>query len=302
MVSIDFPMPIKKKFFFTLIAFLCILGLGTVGFLFTEPTVHTPLDAFFLALVTITTVGYGGYSPTTDASRIVAIFCILFGIGTALAFFQITFEIFISSERRRELGIPERRIMMKDHYIVCGYGNVGKHIVAQLKERKEKVVVIERDHEKVEDLMDAGIPVIEGNAEGEDVLQRANIGKAKCIITTMPDFDNVMVIITSRTINPDIRIVTEIEESRDLEKLKAAGADEIVHSHEAGARAMVIKARNVRADIVCGAEICGPPTIQFTFDGTVYYFCSEACENAFKNNPARFIQRQNAVEVSCHTR
>lgn len=290
----------KDRILITLAVILAIVAFGVVGFLLTEPTIHDPWDALYFTLVTMTTVGYGDIIPTTPGSKIIASVVMVVGIGAALSFFQTTFDLAMRREIRAELGLPERRTKMKDHYIICGYGNVGHQIMDQLDAKGEKYLVIEKDRRKVEELVNARIPVIEGNAENEEVLERANVREAKGLLATMPDQINLMVVITARMLNDQLRIISEVEENRNVAKLRRAGADEIVHCHEMGARVMVTKARKAVIDPVCGGEVDIKNTnISLLHDGQEYHFCSPQCMEAFKNSPQRFIEMQRAVESTC---
>lgn len=293
----------KDRILISLAVILVIVTFGVVGFSLVEPTIQSPWDALYFTLVTMTTVGYGDYVPTTPESRIVASVVMVVGIGAALSFFQTTFDLAMRREIRTELGLPERRTKMKDHYIICGFGNVGHQIMDQLSAKGERFIIIEKDRRKVEELVETHIPVIEGNAENEEVLERANIREAKGLLATMPDPINLMVVITARMLNDKLRIISEVEENRNVAKLQRAGADEIVHCHEMGARVMVTKVRKAIVDPVCGGEVDTKKTNFFiVYDGQEYHFCSQQCLEAFKNTPQRFIEMQRAVESTCAVR
>jgi voltage-gated potassium channel len=290
----------KDRILISLAVILAIVAFGVVGFTLVEPTTQDPWDALYLTLTTMTTVGYGDYVPTTPESKVVASVVMVVGIGAALSFFQTTFDLAMRREIRAELGLPERRTKMKDHYIICGFGNVGHQIMDQLSVKGERFIIIEKDRRKVEELVEMHVPVIEGNAENEEVLERANIREAKGLLATMPDPINLMVVITARMLNDKLRIISEVEENRNVAKLQRAGADEIVHCHEMGARVMVTKARKAIVDPVCGVEVDVKKTNFFiAFDDQEYHFCSQQCLEAFKNTPQRFIEMQRAVESTC---
>lgn len=281
-----------------------MLAFGTVGFTLLEPTIAgDPFEAFYLTLTTVSTVGYGDIAPTTAESRVIAAMVMVGGIGAALYVFQSAFNLTVRKNILRELGIPERRTKMKDHYIVCGYGNVGKIIRRQLEAKGDRFIIVEKDRQKVEELVNEGVPVIEGDAEEEEVLERANIMAAKGLLTTMPDATNIMVVITAHMMNPRLRIISEVEDNRNVTKLMKAGATELVHCHEMGARVMVTKARNTVIDPVCGGEV-DPSKAPFVteHEGIRYFFCSKQCEEAFRNNPARFVEMQRMVESACSAR
>lgn len=179
---------------------------------------------------------------------------------------------------------------MKNHIILCGYGNVGQHIFKQLKEKGDKFVVVEKDSARVTYLVDNGIQVISGDATDPDTLQRANINDAKALVLTMHDPTNIMVVIAAKRINPNLYIVSEVEDMRNLEVLRKVGADEIVHCFEMGARVMVSKARRTILDPVCGAEVTSAVKYTWEYEGQKYYFDSKECMEAFEKNPSRFVE------------
>ncbi len=280
-----------------------VVTIGTVGFTLIEPTVHNLFEGFYFTVETMFTVGFGDIIPTTEASRVLAIFVVVGGVTAAVTTVQSLFDLAVTRDLRRELGLPERRTRMKDHIIICGYGNVGRQVYENLKSKDEKFVFVERDEKKVGDLVAAGVAVIEGEAVDEDVLIRANIKEAKTIISTLKDSDNIIVTINSRMLNPAIFIVSEVEDMRNVNVLKRAGADEVVHCHEMGARVMVSKARRVVVDPVCGAEV-DPRATQFSavFQDQTLYFDSAECKGAFEKNPERFLEMKRVVDATCGLR
>jgi voltage-gated potassium channel len=280
-----------------------VTTLGTVGFLLVEPTIKDPFEAFYFTIVTMFTVGYGDFVPTTTISRLLAMVIVIGGVTAAVAALQSIFDLVVTKDIRRELGLPERRTKMKDHIIICGYGNVGQRIVEQLKGKNETFLFIESDPVKIADLVDKRVPVIQGDAGDEDVLMRANVKEAKTLILTLRDSSNIIVTIMAKMLNPKIFIVSEVEDMRNLTVLKKAGADEVVHCHEMGARTMVSKARKIVIDPVCGAEV-DPRTTSFSvdFNGVKFYFDSHECKDAFEKNPDRFMEMQRVVEATCAVR
>jgi voltage-gated potassium channel len=283
---------------YSLMILVTVILTGTFGFYLLEDSVHSLFEAFYFTLSTVTTVGYGDFVPTNDVSRALASLVMLAGIGATLSVLQSFFDMAVSQSLREELGLPEKRTKLKDHYIICGFGLVGKQVMQQLKAKGEKFVVIERSRSKVEDMVEMDIPVIEGEAQHEDVLERANIAEAKGLLAVMPESTNIIVAITAKMLNPNIHVVAEIEDLRDGPKLKRAGADEVVHVHEMGAKVMVSKARKVILDPVCGEEV-DPETAQFIqeYEGEKFYFCSQECMDTFKRSPRRYMEMRRMMEM-----
>ena len=280
----------QKWFLASLILIGIVPIIGTIGFLFLEPTVHTVWEAFYFTIITIFTVGYGDVYPTTKASQVLAVFVVVLGFTALITSLQSIFNHVLSQDLREELGLPSRRTKMKNHIILCGYGNVGQHIFKQLKEKGDKFVVVEKDSSRVTYLVDNGVQVISGDATDPDTLQRANINDAKALVLTMHDPTNIMVVIAAKRINPNLYIVSEVEDMRNLEVLRKVGADEIVHCFEMGARVMVSKARRTILDPVCGTEMTSAAKYTWEYEGQKYYFDSKDCMEAFEKNPSRFVE------------
>ncbi|HUV23934.1 MAG TPA: NAD-binding protein [Methanomassiliicoccales archaeon] len=291
---------IRNRLFISLGLILGFLIFGTVGFLLTEDTVTNVFDSIYFTVVTMTTVGYGDLVPTSGASRVVASIVMIGGIASVLWAIQSVFDLAVSRGIREELGLPEKKTKLKGHYIIVGYGNVGKQTVSQLRAKNEKFIVIENDPAKIEAAVGVNIPIIEGDASEDSVLQRANIADAKGIVTTLTDAMNVIVVISAKMLNPDIQAVTKVEEYRNVAKLKKAGADEIVDCTEMGARVIVIKVRNVAIDPVCGEEVSIRDTpYVHEHGGETYYFHSAECMEKFIEDPKRYIIMKKALEATC---
>jgi voltage-gated potassium channel len=294
---------LKRRLIYAMVLLAAMTTLGTVGFLLVEPTITGPFEAFYFTIVTMFTVGYGDFVPTTTISRLLAMIVVVGGVTAAVTVLQSIFDLVVTKDIRRELGLPERRTKMKDHIIICGYGNVGQRIYEQLKVKNEAFLFIESDPQKIAELVDKRVSVIQGNAGDEDVLERANVKEAKTLILTLRDSDNIIVTIMAKMLNPNVFIVSEVEDMRNVTVIKKAGADEVVHCHEMGARTMVSKARKIVIDPVCGAEV-DPRKATFTtdFNGMKYYFDSQECKDAFVKNPDRFMEMQRVVEATCAVR
>jgi len=293
----------KRRLLYAMAFLAGVIFVGTLGFLLVEPTVTDIFSSFYFTIETMFTVGFGDIVPTTGASRALAVIVVVGGVTSAVTVLQSLFDLMVTKDLRQELGLPERRTKMKDHIIICGYGNVGKQVYQNLNEKGDKFVFIENDEEKIADLMELGVVVIKGDAGDEDVLLRANIKEAKTIIPTLRDPTNIIVCIMAKMLNPGIFIVSEVEDMRNVTVLKKAGADEVVHCHEMGARVMVSKARRVVVDPVCGTEV-DPTTAKFVieFQGEKLFFDTEECRSAFEKNPTRFMEMKRVVEATCNLR
>lgn len=199
----------------------------------------SPLDALYQTVTTISTVGFREYGNPTAAWKITTIFVILFGVGAALYTLGLVLETLVEGrlnerwERRR----LERKIgAMKDHIIICGWGRVGRAIHTSLGGEGSGTVVIDSDPERVA-LVDG--PVVEGDATDDDVLRRAGIEHARCLIVALVnDADNVYVTLSARALRPDLLIVARARNEAAVAKLIQAGADRVVNPQQIGGARM----------------------------------------------------------------
>lgn len=291
---------VRNRLFISFGLILGFLLFGTIGFLLTEESVTNVYDSLYFTVVTMTTVGYGDFVPTSGASRAIASIVMIGGIGSVLWAVQSVFDLAVTKGIREELGLPEKKTKLKGHYIVVGYGNLGKQTVSHLRAKNEKFIVIENDPAKIEAAVEANIPIIEGDASEDSVLQRANISEARGLIATLIDSMNVIVVISAKMLNPDIHVVTKVEEYRNVAKLKKAGADEIVDCTEMGARVMVSKVRNIAIDPVCGVEVnAGETPFVYEHAGETFYFHSKECMERFMADPKQFLIMKRAMEATC---
>jgi len=217
---------------------------GTIGFWLLEDHISSLLDSFHFTLVTVTTIGYGNITPETVAGKILNVSVILIGVGAALVAIQTIFEIVIKQKVKEVLRLPKRSTHKKNHFVICGYGKVGKALVRLLQQEKTPFVVIESETSKVKEMVQLDIPVVEGDARKEDILERAGIINASCLLTTFDDSFNVFVALTSKMLNPSLKIISKIEDAANEAKLKKAGTDELVFCHDLGAQMMFNFAQN----------------------------------------------------------
>ena len=224
---------------FAVIILGLVIAAGTFGFWIVEDRITTLLDSFFFVLVTVTTVGYGDVTPQTLPGKIIGIVVILLGVGSALVIIQTVFGAIVRKEIKEELKLAERSFEKTGHFIVCGYGMVGRAVVRNLQQEEKSFVVIENDSAKITEMVEAQIPAIEGDAREEDVLERAGIRTAGSLLTTLDDSYNASVALTARILNPDLKVVSKIEKLTNETKLRKAGVDEVIACHDVGARTMI---------------------------------------------------------------
>jgi len=199
-------------------------------------------DAIFMIAITLSTVGYGEVQPLSPAGRIVTVFIIIFGI-TITGYTAGTFiRMLIEGELGKRFGrkkVEKKILKLKDHYIICGYGRIGKLLTKELRKHNQKFLVIEFDSSQIAELEATGTPYMLLDARDENTLLKAGIMRAKGIVTAvMSDADNVFITLTARMLRPDIFILARASEPKNESKLKSAGATKVVSPYLLGGQRM----------------------------------------------------------------
>jgi len=219
---------------------LAVVAVGSAGYMVIESDRGlSPLDAVYMTVITVSTVGYAEMWEPSRAARLWTLGVIVFGIGTVSVAFTSLITVFVGGELRhvREKKKMESKIRsMRGHVILCGYGRMGALAVADLTKRGVRIVVVERSEALAEVLREAGILFITGDATEEETLERAGIASAIALVVALPsDADNVYVTLTARTLNSDLKIVARAEQPATEAKLMRAGASRVVCTQIMGA-------------------------------------------------------------------
>lgn len=221
-----------KKLAISLLLLTIVLFIGSIGYVLVEGDRWTLLDALFMTVTTLSTVGYSEVHPLSYKGRIFTIVLIFIGAGF-MAYVATSMVEFIVEGGLRE--IFERKKMkdkiknLKSHYIVCGAGDTGLTTAKYLLKNNSSVVLIDRDSKKVQDLISDGYYAIEGDATVDEVLLEAGVCNAAGLVSALPhDADNVFVVLTVRGLNPNIYIVATATKLESVSKLKRAGVNYVV--------------------------------------------------------------------------
>ena len=213
-----------------MVAVLVVIAFGAAGFYLIEG--WSILDSLYVAVQTVTTVGYGDRTPATQNGRIFSTVFMLAGVGVVLYALTTTVHAIVQSELLATFGqrrISRRMSKLRDHFIVCGAGRVGSHLVRGLLGSAETFIVIERDPQKVAELTDLGVMVLVRDATLEESLREAGVEHARGLAACLPDdADNVYVVLTARDLNPQMHIVARAAEEQAEPKLIRAGANRVV--------------------------------------------------------------------------
>jgi voltage-gated potassium channel len=222
-----FLLPSRTRIRLVLLAVLAAIALGTVIFHLLEG--WSILDSLYVTVQTVTTVGFGDLTPQTAAGRSFATVFMVLGVGVVLYALTSTVQSIVHSELFARYGHSRKMSKLRDHFIICGAGRVGSHLIRSLQAIDGVFLVIEIDQRKVEALMNARIPVLVRDATLEESLLEAGVNHARGIATCLPDdADNVYVVLTARDLNPNIHIVARAAEESAESKLIRAGANRVV--------------------------------------------------------------------------
>ncbi len=213
-----------------------ILCTGIVGYHLLEGWPW--FDALYMTVITMATVGYSEIHPLSFPGRVFTIFLIFGGMGillygvTEMTAFVVEGEMTGYLRRR---NMKKRIGKLSHHYILCGWGLKGEHVLDELLRTKRDCVVVENDGEKISRLNERNIMVIEGDATQDDVLRAAGIEQAAGLVATLPtDKDNLFVVITARGLNAQMRIVAKVDDIKAKEKFLRSGANATVSGNHIG--------------------------------------------------------------------
>jgi voltage-gated potassium channel len=217
----------RKRFIFIISALLVTQLGGTLGFILIE---HYPVfDAFYMTLITISTVGYGEVHPLSYAGRVFNSFLIFFGVTIMLLAVGGMTQAIIELELNQYFGKRRTKKMidhLKDHYIVCGFGRVGRGAAVELQRASAKFLVVDRSEDKVEWAMKLGMLAVLADATDDVTLREAGVLRAKGLIATLQsDADNLFVILSAKALKPSLLVSARIASEQSEKKMRLAGAD-----------------------------------------------------------------------------
>ena len=223
-------MSIKHRLIVALVLCPGIILIGAMGYMLIED--YTILDGIYMSVITITTVGYGEVKPLSEIGRGFTIFLILIGFGI-LAFaghavVELLFERAWSD--KAEIKKMKKQISkLKSHYIICGFGRVGKAASEHFKAAGVDFVIIEANPDQSQIIREKGYLYIEGDATWESVLSEARIKSAKGLLALLnADPDNLFIVLSARELNPTLHIIARAEDISSEKKIFRAGADSVV--------------------------------------------------------------------------
>ncbi len=219
-----------------ILVILFLLVTGTVGYALIEG--WNPIDGFYMTLITLTTIGFKEVQPLSPTGKVFTIALILVGVGTAAVLWSSATRFITEGSLRDVLGrkkMEKNVSRLQGHYIICGYGRMGKLIAAELKRNDVPFVVLEKNEALVDALVHDGLLGIMGNATDDTVLENCGINRAKGLVAVLnSDADNVYVTLSARGMNSDLFIVCRAADENSGGKLKRAGANRVILPYNIG--------------------------------------------------------------------
>lgn len=226
---------IRERIISPVVVIVCVISFGTAGYHFIEE--WSLFDSLYMTVTTLTTVGYSEVHGLSRAGRLFTMVLILFGVGAMFYVLGVGARLIFEGEIREVFGrskLNKKIQSTKDHYIICGYGRMGKIICKEMVQFGAPFVVIENAVENL-DLASSDILMLKGDATQDADLKEAGIERAKGLISVLPsDADNLYVVLSARGLNPKLRIVARAGEEGSDKKLLRAGADNVISPYHIG--------------------------------------------------------------------
>lgn len=212
---------------------VAVVLIGTLGFTIIEG--WDVWRALFFTLITITTVGYSADGLTTAGERFTT-FLLIGGIGTAGYAFGAVIQTAVDSQLAWRRRMQKKIDKLRDHHIICGFGNIGRVVGEQLAAASLPFVIIESNDKIYEDAVDRGYLAVQGGATEDENLVLAGIERAAGIVCAVnADSDNIVIALGAREMRPDIRIIARVEDEGSTRKIRRAGASQVISPSRTGA-------------------------------------------------------------------
>lgn len=261
--------------------------IGTAGYIIIEDFPF--LDSLYMTVITVATVGFQEIRPLTDGGKIFTMFLILSSMGVFIYSISVITTMIVEGEFRsyfKDYRVNSEIKKMKNHVIVCGYGRNGKQAVTELAAHGQTYVIIEQKREVIKEAEEeAGHYFIEGDATTDEILIKANVKSAKAVITSLPlDADNLFVVLSARSMNPGLNIISRATSDSSEKKLKMAGADKIILPEKVGGAHMA-------------ALVLKPDVVEFLNNISVYETSTVNLEEIFCRDLPEHFRNKTLAEI-----
>lgn len=221
---------LRSKLQKALLLLVVVVATGVLGY--TQISGYSVVDALYMTVITISTVGFGEIQPLNDGEKLFTVFL----ITTSIVSFGYTVSAFteyiVSGQLFQQLKLKkvQKRIeKLEGHTIICGFGRNGRQAMIKLQNYKQQYVIVEKNDDVIQYIDSEGHFNVHGNATQDEVLKRAGIDKASNLITALPsDADNLFVVLTARQLNKNCKIISRASNETSYDKLKIAGANNVI--------------------------------------------------------------------------
>ncbi|GJQ62065.1 MAG: potassium transporter TrkA [Melioribacteraceae bacterium] len=211
---------------------------GTIGYMMIEN--WSVLDSLYMTVISITTTGFAELKPLSASGRLFTIFLIILGVTSIAYIGGRVAQVFIENQFFRSRRMNKRLDTIGNHYIVCGYGRMGKTICEGLVENDVPFVIVENSQQKVDVILAKNWLCVMGDATNDETLLEAGIKRAKGLVAVIrTDAENVFAALSAKELNPDVFVVARAIDEGTESKLKKAGADRVVKPYDLGGNRMV---------------------------------------------------------------
>lgn len=232
-----------KKLLTAILVLLVILSLGSIGYSIIEKDMDL-FSAFYMSVITVTTVGFSEVDGITAASRPLTIALIFMGFGLISYVLLATAQLVVNGELMRLFGrhkLDKRLNSLKDHVIICGFGRIGAVLAQFMVEYGQPYVIVEKDEALINEFEDGNHLYVIGDATQDATLEKAGISRAsKLVAATNLDSQNVFIVLTARELNPELVIHSRAYAEEAEKRLLRAGADEVVFPDTIGGYRMAM--------------------------------------------------------------
>lgn len=234
------PITVERTVHQIKVAILFLLGVilfGSFGYMILEGWDF--FDALYMTIISITTTGYSEVHPLSPAGRILTLLVIVVGVITIAYIGGRVAQFFVERYVFRRRRMLKKLNALRAHYIICGFGRMGKKICTELKENRADFAVIEKNPDEIENLKELNYVYVEGDATDDEALQQAGIRNAKGLVAVLPtEAENVFTTLSARELNREIFIVARAVEEETESKLLRAGANRVVKPYVIGGHRM----------------------------------------------------------------
>ncbi len=231
-----------RRLIISILIIAMIMIVGSIGFMIIEHM--TPINSLYMAVITVSTVGFGEVAPLSEEGRLFVVFLIIFSVIAVTTAASSLGQVIIEGQLRSVLGRRKMKSKIKnlsEHHIIAGYGRVGRQVADAYTQRKVPFIVVENNNDAINRLEADGHIYIEGEAIEDEALIRAGVERAKVLVSTLPsESDNVYMALSAREMNKDLHIICRADHPDGEKKLKRAGANHVVSPHILGGMRMAM--------------------------------------------------------------